>query len=65
MSKPQIELKVIEDKYYDYETTKHETSPIPVTVGNIKSWESAKAFNPVILNKLPAQTLVDALKKLF
>jgi len=58
-----IEVKVIEDKYYDYETCKHTTSP--VTIGNIKSWQSAKAFNPEKLKQLPAQTLLDALKKLF
>jgi len=62
MSKPQIEVKVIEVKYYDQETTKHETSPI--TIKEIDSWKSAKAFNPVILNNLPAQKLIDALRKM-
>jgi len=66
MSKPAIEVKVIiEEKYYDNETCKQETSPVIVTIGNIKSWESAKAFNPEKLKQLPAKTLVDALKKLF
>lgn len=63
MSKPMIEVKVIEEKYYDNETTKHETSPI--TVKELDSWKSAKAFNPIILNGLSSQRLVDALKKLF
>lgn len=63
MSKPTIEVKVIEEKYYDNETTKQETSPI--TVKEVDSWKSARAFNPIILNALSAQTLIDALKKLF
>lgn len=65
MSKPQIEVKVIEDNYYDHETTTHETSPIPISIKDIKSWESAKAFNPIKLNVLSSKTLIDALKKLF
>lgn len=63
MSKPKIEMKVIEVKYYDQETAKHVTSPI--TIKDIDSWKSAKAFNPIKLNNLPAQTLIDAIKKLF
>jgi len=62
MSKPTIEVKVI-TYYYDEETAKHE--PSPITSKEIDSWKSAKAFNPVILNTLPAQTLLNALKKLF
>ena len=63
MSKPTIDVKVCQIKYYDPESVKHEISPI--TNKDIDSWRSAKAFNPIKLNVLPAQTLVDALKKLF
>lgn len=64
MQTPQIEVKVIIDhNYYDPETAKQETSP--VTIGNIRSWQSAKAFNPEKLKELPAKTLFAALKKLF
>lgn len=64
MSKPTIEVKVItEEIYYDNETCKHQASP--VTIVNIKSWQSAKAFNPDKLKQLPVKTLLDAVKKLF
>jgi len=63
MSGAKVEVKVIEVNYYDDETCKQETSP--VTIKDVNSWKSAKAFNPIKLNGLPAKTLVEALKKLF